>query len=270
MTRPWNLDYWKSGEWQVVDERLRDMERAGVRYNPIRANLFRSLASVSPSDCRVCLIGQDPYPAQRHATGLAFSVPRSIPVHDIPRTGREILAEYKRDLGYPVPSHCDLTRWVEQGVLLWNVIPSCTDGVSLSHDWPEYEPLNREVLGRLSEKGIVFVFFGAVAKRYADYVQGDNNRIILTSHPSPRGSRNSHTPFRGSRIFSTINDNLNSLGLDPIDWRLDDETGSGIRNLQGAAVDGSRVLENITGYDLGRSPRKIAPRVYTWEGDILQ
>lgn len=263
MTRPWNLDYWQSDDWYVVNDRLKMMERDHVRYNPRRVDLFRSLSSVSADNVRVVLAGQDPYPAHRHATGLAFSVPRSIPVADIPRTGREILGEYQRDLGYPLPSHCDLTRWVEQGALLWNVIPSCTDGISLSHDWDEYINLNREVFRRLSEKGIVFVFFGSVAKRYADCVQGNNNKVILTSHPSPRGSRNSHTPFRGSRIFSTINDHLNQLGLDPIDWRLDDEGSAGRSNVQGTTVDGSRVLENITGHELGGHPRPVAPRIYT-------
>lgn len=265
MTRPWNLDFWKSGEWQVIDERLHDMEKDGAKYNPTRANLFRSLAMLHSDNVRVCLVGQDPYPDHRFATGLAFSIPREYGRDDFPGTLREIFAEYRSDLGHEVPSSGDLTGWVKQGVLLWNVIPSCTDGHSLSHDWTEYEYLNREVFRRLSDKGIVFAFLGSVAKRYVSFVEGDNNKIILTSHPSPRGSKFSHTPFRGSRLFSTINDHLNYLGLDPIDWRLDDGQGAGRSDVQRTTVDGSRVLENITGHDLGGHPREIAPRLYTPE-----
>jgi hypothetical protein len=70
-------------------------------------------------------------------------------------------------------------------------------------------------------------------------------------------------PFRGSRLFSTINDYLNQLGLDPIDWRLDDEAGTRNRDLQRSTLDGNRILENINGHDLGGHPRPVAPRVYT-------
>lgn len=263
MTRPWNLNYWKSGEWQVCDERLHDLHKAGLGFNPVRAHLFNNLACVSVQHCRVAIIGQDPYPQHEFARGHAFSIPEHFTPGEYPPTLREIFAEYQRDLGYPIPPHGSLRRWIDEGVLLWNVIPTCTNGLSLSHDWVEYEPLNREVLGRLSDKGIVFAFLGGVAKRYLDVVNPGNNRIIATSHPSPRGSRSSRTPFNGSRLFSTINDKLNELGLDPIEWRLDD--GGSIRDIQGTDMDGSRVLQNITGVDLGGQPRKIASRFYAPE-----
>lgn len=256
MTRPWNLQYWKSGEWQVCDERLHDLTRSGVGFNPSRAHLFSNLGSLRADEVRVVIVGQDPYPQHRYATGHAFSIPEHFGPADYPPTLREIFAEYGRDLGYPVPSHGNLRRWIDQGVLLWNVIPSCTDGVSLSHDWVEYEGLNREVLGRLSEKGIVCAFLGRVAARYVDAVNPANNRIITTSHPSPRGSRNSRMPFNGSRLFSTINAHLNELGLDPIEWRLDVSQSNIPR------PDMVRVLDNITGVDLGGQPRKNVPNLY--------
>lgn len=256
MTRPWNLNYWRTGEWQVCDERLHDLTKAGTQSNPARAHLFANLATVSVATCKVAIVGQDPYPQRKYATGHAFSIPEHIERSDFPPTLREIFAEYQRDLGYEVPRHGNLQRWVEQGVLLWNVIPSCTDGVSLSHDWVEYEGLNREVLGRLSDKGIVFAFLGGVAKRYVDVVNPGNNKIITTSHPSPRGSRNSRMPFNGSRLFSTINAHLNELGLDPIDWRLDDDGSK--RNVPVASVQPTvvgNILPNITGVSLGGLPK---------------
>lgn len=260
MRYPWNLNYWKSGEWQAVNERLHDMEKAGVRYNPDRSNLFRSLtATGGVENTRVVIVGQDPYPGHTMATGLAFSIPRVFDRDRFPPTLRQFFAEYSRDLGYGTPSHGDLSEWAEQGVLLWNAIPSCTDGRSLSHDWPEYECLNREIFGLLSQKGIVFAFLGSVAKRYAD-IPGPNNRVILTSHPSPRGSMNSRTPFRGSRLFSTINGHLNSLGLDPIDWRLDDVPASQ-KNLSQSALAGGSILQNVTGVDLGGRQRVYKPNL---------
>lgn len=247
MTRPWNLDYYNSDDWYVVNDRLRMMERDNVRYNPGRTDLFRSLASVHLSDVRVVLVGQDPYPQHKYATGMAFSIPSKYGRSEFPGTLREVLAEYRSDLGYEIPRTGDLSRWAGQGVLLWNAIPSCTDGSTLSHDWDEYRSLNREVFGRLSEKGVVFALLGAVARRYANDVDLRNNKIILTSHPSPRGSNNSRMPFRGSRLFSTINAYLNELGLDPVDWRLDDEGSK--QTVPDPDVRGN-LLQNVTGVQL--------------------
>jgi len=37
----------------------------------------------------------------------------------------------------------------------------------------------------------------------------------------------SKTPFVGSRVFSTINDRLNDIALEPIDWRLNEQGSKG-------------------------------------------
>lgn len=224
MRYPWNLHYWKSGEWQVVNERLHDMERDHVTYNPTRPNLFRALQLVKQEAVRVVLFGQDPYPDARYSTGVAFSIPEDIEAKDFPPTLSTLLQEYSADTGYPIPSQGDLTEWSKRGVLLWNVIPSCRTGKSLSHDWDEYSYLTREIITRLSEKGgIVFAFLGTVARRYVEYVDVTKNSVLITSHPSPRGSLNSKVPFTGSKIFTSINDTLVNMGQTPINWELKDE-----------------------------------------------
>lgn len=230
MIYPWKLKYWQTGEWQVVNERLKDMEKAGERYNPVRSQLFAGLRSLKAEDVRVAIIGQDPYPNPEHATGLAFSIPRrtvegsdQVQIGPFPPTLKEILKEYSADTGYPIPDHGDLSRWAERGVLLWNAIPSCRAFGSLSHDWDEWSYLTREIITKLSDQGgIVFAFLGGVARRYEPDVDTKTNKVLHTSHPSPRGSLNSRVPFVGSRIFTTINSNLADLGKPPIMWRLTD------------------------------------------------
>jgi len=224
MNYPWKLDFWQSGEWQVVNERLKEFDKLGVVYNPKRSALFRALSLTSLEQTKVVILGQDPYPDPKLATGLSFSIPRGFGPGSFPPTLRTIFNEYTNDLKYPTPSHGDLEVWATQGVLLWNAIPSCQAGKSLSHDWPgnEWGYLTKEIVERCARKGIVFALLGAVAKRYSELIDLSNNEVILTSHPSPRGSRNSRTPFEGSRLFSTINAKLISQGLTPIDWRLDD------------------------------------------------
>lgn len=256
MIYPWKLNYWQSGEWQVVNERLKDLEKSGIAYNPKRSVLFDSLRVLPAGDVRVCIIGQDPYPDPRYATGLAFSIPNG--ERNFPPTLKTIFNEYCSDLGYPVPGNGDLSRWSAQGVLLWNAIPTCRAGLSLSHDWTEYSWLTSEVVRKLSDRGVVFAFLGGVAKRFLENVDLTKNEVILTSHPSPRGSRFSKNPFEGSRLFSTINDKLNSQGLEPIDWRLDDPSQSKRKGSSGKTLGGNnnhgvlpRILQNVTGASCG-------------------
>lgn len=221
----WDLDYFNSGEWQVVDERLKALERAGRNisadgFNPGRKSLFKALQLIPEEKVRVAIIGQDPYPASVYATGVAFSVPDVYKAKDFPPTLNIFLKEYSTDLGYEIPNSGNLEQWNERGVLLWNAIPSCLPGRSLSHDWTEYSYLTREIVRRLSKRGIVFAFLGQVARRYAQDVDLRNNEVIVTSHPSPRGNMNSKSPFTGSRLFSTINDKLVNNGQEKIDWKL--------------------------------------------------
>jgi len=256
MIYPWKLNFWQSGEWQVCNERIKDMEKAGIKFNPTRELLFDALRRTQPGDVQVAIIGQDPYPQTQYATGRAFSIPSGIPPDQFPPTLRTIFNEYCSDLRYPFPRTGNLQRWTDQGVLLWNAIPIVRSGESLSCDWDEWSFLTREIIQRLSERGIVFAFLGAVAKRYLGEVDLTKNEIILTSHPSPRGSRNSKTPFEGSRLFSTINDKLHAQGLEAIDWRLPDVSSPRQSNQtreRGSGLDGDshRILDNITGANLG-------------------
>lgn len=222
----WPLTYFNSGEWQVVNERLKELEQANRPvcdgYSPGRSALFRALQSTPLEEVRCAIIGQDPYPTAVHATGIAFSVPSGVKSEDYPVTLRNILDEYRSDLAYPVPSSGDLSPWTQRGVLLWNAIPSCGYGAPLSHDWRggEWGLLTQEIVRLLSKRGTTFALLGQVARRYLNEIDLTNNNVVLTSHPSPRGNIASKTPFRGSRLFSSINDKLVNNGAEPIDWKL--------------------------------------------------
>jgi len=207
----WNsLAYWKSGEWQVIRERLKDE----AQYNPTRADLFASLRLVHPESCRVAIMGQDPYPRSEHCTGVAFSTG---PGGEVTASLNNIFREYQEDTGYPAPKNGDLTRWCEQGVLLWNVYPSCRKGKPGSHHWEEWSYLTKEIVEVLDAKEtpVVFVLLGSVAAGFNQYVH--RSPVIRTSHPSPLGAK---WGFTGSKVFSRANLSLVSLGQEPINWRL--------------------------------------------------
>ncbi len=220
MIRSWeDLRFFNSGEWQVVEERLDDLRVAGLSCCPAREDLFNALDLCPFSKCKVMVMGQDPYPQSEHAMGIAFSVPRLVKV--LPPSLRIILDEYVHDLHYDPPMNGDLTDWAKQGVLLWNSIPSCTAGQSLSHDWPEWKCLTEEIIRELSSKGIVFALVGGHARKYAKSLKDlPNCRVLEVDHPSPLAMRTGKKPFTGSRLFTSINDLLNQIGLEPVDWRL--------------------------------------------------
>lgn len=265
---PWVLDYWKSGEYQAVREKLDAEVAKGFRINPERKNIFRSLALCPESKVKCVIIGQDPYPDHRFATGVAFSIPSSFTRLEWPPTLTTFLTEWGDDLGYTLPDNGNLEEWCSQGVLLWNAIPSCRAGTSLSHDWEgrEWDYLTSEIVSRLSKKGLAFAFLGGVARRFTDAtILDERSKAIVTSHPSPRGSRSSNNPFIGSRLFSQLNYNLHQLGLEPIDWRLH---GASTREVPRTNMVGGRILENISGVNLPGLRQSKGPNRYVGNFEI--
>lgn len=248
----WDLEFFKSGEWQVIEEKLDELDRVGTGYCPIRNVLFRALELVPLATCKVAIIGQDPYPNPKYATGVAFDIPTECTT--FPPTLGNILKEYQSDLGFPLPRTVSLAdKWCPQGVLLWNAIPTCAKYLPSSHRWPEWELLTKEIVDKLSLQGAVFVFLGAIARRNSKYVNPlVDNYIIELPHPSPMGVLNAtKSSFFGSRLFTTINTHLHSLGQSPINWRLDDEVERNSR--PGSASRGDRKDR--------KEPRKEAKKV---------
>ena len=211
------LKFWQSGEWQVIEERLDDLDRSNTTYCPLRNDLFAALRVCPYSNTHAIIVGQDPYPNPKYATGIAFSIPSSL--RKFPPTLVTVLEELQNDLHFE-RKNGNLEGWCKQGVLLWNATPTCLAWKSNSHDWTEWTYLTREIVDGLSQKGIVFVFLGRKAQHYAQYVNPANNAVLCYSHPSPLGSGRGTHPFKGSRVFSTINDALVNQGLPTIDWRL--------------------------------------------------
>lgn len=216
-----DLPFWEHGEYDAVMDRLEDLERVHTNFNPSRSNLFAAMDKTPFEKITVAIFGQDPYPSAKHATGIAFDIPETIQVSKFPPTIQNIFKEYSDDLHYPYPQTGSLKTWVDQGVFLWNVIPTCEEGKSMSHaHWPEWQMLTEQVVKALSDKGIVFVFLGTVAQTFRKFVDEKKNDVLVFSHPSPRASAASKHPFFGSRMFSTINDKLADQGQTTINWRL--------------------------------------------------
>lgn len=198
-----------------MGEFLRAELAAGRRYLPAGANVLR--AFTQPFDAvRVLVVGQDPYPTPGHAVGLSFSVaPQTRPV---PRSLANIFREYSADLGHPTPSTGDLTPWAEQGVLLLNRVLTVEPGSPGSHRGKGWEAVTEQAIRALVEREaepLVAVLWGSDARKLAALMP--DVPVVESAHPSPMSADRG---FFGSRPFSRVNEMLEEIGGDPVDWKL--------------------------------------------------
>ena len=98
-------------------------------FPPIE-DLFSAYRLCLPDDCRVLILGQDPYHKAGQAHGLSFSVRAGVAV---PPSLRNVFKELAEDVGVPVSRSGDLTRWAEQGVLLLNAVLTVRQATPNSH-----------------------------------------------------------------------------------------------------------------------------------------
>jgi len=220
----WNpalRDQFEQPYWQEL-QRFVDDERSRHAVYPPRDEVFAALHLTPLDEVKVVILGQDPYHGPGQAHGLCFSVRDGVPP---PPSLQNILAELESDLGHPRPRHGDLTAWARQGVLLLNATLTVRAGAAGSHQGKGWETFTDRVIQVVDRapRCIVFVLWGAAARRKAALVDRSRHVVIESPHPSPLSA---HRGFFGSRPFSRANDALVAAGRDPVDWRLDAQSGA--------------------------------------------
>ena len=183
---------------------------------PQHEDVFAALHLTPLSGTKVVILGQDPYHGPGQAHGLAFSVPPGVPT---PPSLRNIFKELRADLGIEPPRDGCLEPWARQGVLLLNTTLTVRGGAAASHQGRGWETFADEVIRAVGAKPerVVFVLWGASARRKRALVDHDRHVVLESAHPSPLSATNG---FFGSRPFSRANAALLEAGRDPIDWRL--------------------------------------------------
>jgi uracil-DNA glycosylase len=104
-------------------------------------------------------------------------------------------------------------------VLLLNTCLTVRGGAAGSHHGKGWETFTDEVLRAVDHKPerVVFLLWGAPARRKQALVDTSRHVVIQSAHPSPLSA---HSGFFGSKPFSRTNHALAEAGLPPIDWRL--------------------------------------------------
>ncbi|WP_228409518.1 uracil-DNA glycosylase [Radiobacillus deserti] len=203
-------DYFKS-----LQQFLRQEYEQHIIY-PKKEQVFNALRLTSLSDCKVCILGQDPYHGPNQAHGLSFSVQ---PGQKIPPSLRNMYKELQNDLNVPVPKDGYLVKWAKQGVLLLNTVLTVRDGQPNSHQkkgWETFTNRIIEVLNNRSEP-VIFLLWGKHAQDKQKLIHAQHHHILVAPHPSPLSARRG---FFGSKPFSKINDLLVKEGVEKIDWNL--------------------------------------------------
>jgi uracil-DNA glycosylase len=202
--------YWAELQQFVVTER----DRATV-YPPAD-EVFAALHLTPYADVKVVILGQDPYHGPDQAHGLCFSVRPGV---SPPPSLQNIFKEMEADLGVTPPSHGCLDSWARQGVLLLNASLTVRAGKAASHQGKGWETFTDEVLRAVNDKPerVVFILWGASARKKKALVDTSRHVIIESPHPSPLSASSG---FFGSRPFSRANAALIEAGRDPVDWTI--------------------------------------------------
>jgi uracil-DNA glycosylase len=157
------------------------------------------------------IVGQDPYPTEGNAHGLACSVPRN--VKKIPASLQNIFKELHSDLGIPAPASGNLEPWRDRGVLLLNRVLTTEVGRSNAHFDLGWQRVTEAIAKACAVRGAVGLLWG----KYAQELEPLFSKSVTSVHPSPLSA---YRGFFGSKPFSKVNELLIEQGSTPIDWSL--------------------------------------------------
>ena len=182
-------------------------------YPPGRL-IFNAFDLCPFSEVKVVLIGQDPYHGPGQAMGLCFSVNDGI---QFPPSLVNIFKEIQNDLGTPVPSTGNLTRWAKQGVLLLNATLTVRAHQAGSHQGRGWETFTDAAIRVLAEQKehLVFILWGSYAQRKGSFIDESRHLVLRSAHPSPLSA---YKGFFGNHQFSRANAYLQQYGKAPIIW----------------------------------------------------
>jgi uracil-DNA glycosylase len=222
MTKPVRIDEsWRrrlAGEFeQPYFIALREFVRteyAAQRVYPPATQIFRAFDDCPFDSVKVVILGQDPYHGAGQANGLCFAVGANV---STPPSLQNIFKEIDADLGHKVSRDPDLSRWARQGVLLLNATLTVREGQAGSHQnkgWEQFTDAAVHALSR-ERQGLVFLLWGAYARRKGAGIDRKKHLVLECAHPSPLSA---HNGFFGCRHFSQANAWLVTHGETPIDW----------------------------------------------------
>ena len=198
--------------FQTVSEEYRTH-----RIFPPGDDIFNAFHLTPLPQVKVVILGQDPYHGEGQAHGLCFSVRPDV---EIPPSLVNIYKELEEDVGCYIPNSGYLEKWARQGVLLLNTVLTVRAHQANSHrgiGWEEFTDAAIRVLAA-QDRPMVFILWGKPAQAKKPMITNPKHLVLFSAHPSPLSA---YRGFFGSRVFSRTNQYLESHGLTPIDWQIE-------------------------------------------------
>lgn len=207
------------GDWMRVIDKPEAMKIMGwlktVNPNtlcPALPNVFRAFKLCSLKNCRVVMIGMDPYPdkfmGKPRATGILFGNNKDVP-EDKLSPSLQVVKESA--INFEIPHNIitfdqTLESWAKQGILMINSALTCELNKVGSHV-NQWGPFVSKLLKNLSERetGIVYILFGRQAQTLKPYINERYNDIIEIEHPAYFARSNKIMPYS---VFRQMNDIL--------------------------------------------------------------
>jgi uracil-DNA glycosylase len=188
-----------------------------VTVYPVEEKIFNALNLTPLNSIKVVIIGQDPYHGVNQAHGLCFSVMKGV---QPPPSLVNIFKELKQDIGMPIPTHGELTKWGKEGVLLLNSILTVRANQAASHQSIGWQLFTDSLITLISDQleGLIFLLWGRYAQSKESLINQDKHFVLKAAHPSPFSA---YDGFFGCKHFSKTNEILKSIGKKPIDWQID-------------------------------------------------
>lgn len=210
------FEFHKSYFQQIVTF-LKIEKSQGKTIYPPGSLIFNAFNQTPFSKVKVVILGQDPYHGFGQAHGLSFSVPDGIKP---PPSLINIFKELHKDIGMPIPTSGNLTKWALQGVLLLNSVLTVRANEPASHAKLGWTNFTDEVISKISKQkeGVIFLLWGKYAQEKQQLIDETKHHVLKAAHPSPFSADKG---FFGCRHFSKTNQFLMLSGKDPIDWQID-------------------------------------------------
>ena len=210
-------DEFKKDYYKQLFQKVNEEYRTRLIFPPPN-DIFNAFHLTPLKDVKVVILGQDPYHGNNQAHGLCFSVKPEV---EIPPSLVNIYKELHDDLGCTIPDHGYLVKWAKQGVLMLNTVLTVRAHQANSHrgiGWEEFTDAAIRVLNT-QDRPIVFILWGRPAQMKKAMLNNPKHLILEAPHPSPLSS---YRGFFGSRPFSKTNQFLETNGVEPIDWQIDE------------------------------------------------
>ena len=222
-------DFFTTDDWQTLQVNIQNQVALGANLLcPEPSHFFKAHRLTPLSEVKVVIIGQDPYHSPGLAQGLAFSIPKNIPIGSkaFPSSLRNIRKALALE-GFGNLPNGDLHCWASQGVLLLNTALSVRQGEAGSHVNLGWKPFINHLIHALAHKKphLVWMLWGGHAQSKLPLIESGVDQCILqSSHPSGLGVYKTAHPFLqpGGQAscghFTKANEWLTLHGETPVNW----------------------------------------------------